>query len=301
MRRSHAPTVDGKPALAVMELNYSIIPLRPAGAGWSSIRDMLKYVQMELNEGTLPDGSRYIKKDTLLARRAPQVPIGKDTTYGMGLMVDTEYGTPVVHHGGDMVGYHSDMMWLPEHNVGAVVLTNADPGWILRTQFRRKLLEVLFDGRPEADADVAAQAKSFYDQLAAERKLLTVPALAADAAKLASHYVNDALGEITVSQTGAATVFDFGEWRSEVATRHNPDGSVSFITIAPGHHRLRVRRRVRAEAVAHRPGRAARVRVCRRRPDVGVEVAAPSSLSGTERIVTDSDRHGVTPIQIVTE
>ncbi len=231
---SHAPNVDGKPALAVMELNYSIIPLRPAGAGWSSIRDMLKYVQMELNEGTLPDGSRYIKKDTLLARRAPQVPIGKDTTYGMGLMVDTEYGTPVVHHGGDMVGYHSDMMWLPEHNVGAVVLTNADPGWILRTQFRRKLLEVLFDGRPEADADVAAQAKSFYDQLAAERKLLTVPALAADAAQLASHYINDALGEITVSQTGAATVFDFGEWRSEVATRHNPDGSVSFITIAPG-------------------------------------------------------------------
>ena len=231
---SHAPTVDGKPALAVMELNYSIIPLRPAGAGWSNIRDMLKYVQMELDEGTLPDGTRYIAKDTLLARRAPQVKIGQDTTYGMGLMVDTKYGTPVVHHGGDMVGFHSDMMWLPEQKVGAVILTNADPGWILRTQFRRKLLEVLFDGRPEADADVAAQAKSFYEQLAAERKLLTIPAVAADAAKLAPHYVNEALGDITVNRNGATTVFDFGEWHSEVATRHNPDGSVSFITTAPG-------------------------------------------------------------------
>ena len=98
---SHAPTVDGKPALAVMELNYSIIPLRPAGAGWSNIRDMLKYVQMELDEGTLPDGTRYIAKDTLLARREPQVPIGKDATYGMGLMVDTNTASPVVHHGGD--------------------------------------------------------------------------------------------------------------------------------------------------------------------------------------------------------
>ena len=217
-----------------MELNYSIIPLRPAGAGWSSVRDMLKYVQMELNEGTLPDGSRYIRKDTLLARRAPQVPIGKDTTYGMGLMVDTEYGTPVVHHGGDMIGYHSDMMWLPEHNVGAVVLTNADPGWILRTQFRRKLLEVLFDGRAEADAAVAAQAKSFYGQLAADRKLLTIPAAADESAKLASHYVNEALGDITVTRQGAATTFDMGEWHSEMATRKNPDGSMSFITIAPG-------------------------------------------------------------------
>ena len=231
---SHSPDVDGKPSLAVMELNYSIIPLRPAGAGWSNIRDMLKYVQMELNEGTLPDGSRYIRKDTLLARRAPQVPIGKDTTYGMGLMVDTEYGTPVVHHGGDMIGYHSDMMWLPEHNVGAVVLTNADPGWILRTQFRRKLLEVLFDGRAEADAAVAAQAKSFYDQLAADRKLLTIPAAADESAKLASHYVNEALGDITVTRQGAATTFDMGEWHSEMATRKNPDGSMSFITIAPG-------------------------------------------------------------------
>ena len=46
----------------------------------------------------------------------------------MGLMVDTTYGIPVVHHGGDMIGYHSDMMWLPEHNVGAVILTNGDVG-----------------------------------------------------------------------------------------------------------------------------------------------------------------------------
>ena len=29
----HAPDVDGKPAHAVMEVNYSIIPLRPAGGG----------------------------------------------------------------------------------------------------------------------------------------------------------------------------------------------------------------------------------------------------------------------------
>jgi hypothetical protein len=125
-------------------------------------------------------------------------------------------------------------MWLPQHNVGAVILTNADPGWALRGPFQRKLLEVLFDGRPEADADVAAQAKCFFDQLAADRKLLTVPADAADAARLGSRYANDALGDITVRRSGSAVVFDFGEWKSDVASRHNPDGTVSFITIAPG-------------------------------------------------------------------
>ena len=70
-------------------------------------------------------------KEPLLARRAAQVPIGKSTTYGMGLEVDVTYGTPVVHHGGATFGYLSDMMWLPENGVGAVILTNSDTGGML--------------------------------------------------------------------------------------------------------------------------------------------------------------------------
>jgi len=231
---SHSPDADGKTAKAVTAINDAIIPARPAGGAWSSVNDMLKYVSMELAEGKLPDGTTYISKEPLLERRAPQVSIGKDVTYGMGLMVDTTYGVPVVHHGGDLVGYHSDMMWLPQQNVGLVILTNADPGWLLRDRIRRKLLEVLFDGHPEAEALLNADAKSFYADLAAERKLMTIPADANESAKLAKHYTNASLGEITVSTSGASTIFDFGEWKSEVASRKNPDGTISFITTVPG-------------------------------------------------------------------
>ena len=231
---AYGPDIDGKPAKAVFDLDYSIVPLRPAGGAWSSVNDMLKYVSMELANGMLPGGRRFVGAEPLLERRRPQVPIGKDATYGMGLMVDSKYGVPVVHHGGDMIGYHSDMMWLPDHNVGAVILTNGDLGTIIRSGFRRKLLEVLFDGRPEADADLAAASKTFFEQLAADRKLVVVPAEAGDAAKLAARYTNASLGDLAVRRAGTATVFDFGEWQSEVASRHNPDGSVSFITIAPG-------------------------------------------------------------------
>jgi CubicO group peptidase (beta-lactamase class C family) len=231
---AHAPDVDGKAALAIFDLNYSIIPLRPAGAGWSNINDMLKYVSMELANGALPDGKRYISQAPLLARRDAKVPIGKDAVYGMGLMVDRTYGVPVVHHGGDMIGFHSDMMWFPEQQVGAVVLTNGDPGWLIRSGFRRKLQEVLFDGRPEADADLAAAAKNFFAQIAADRKTLVVPANSQDAAALGAHYKNAGLGELEVQRSGNKTIFDFGEWKSEVASRHNPDGTTSFITISPG-------------------------------------------------------------------
>jgi len=231
---SHAPDTDGKTARAMTAINDAVIPARPAGGAWSSVNDMLKYVSMELAEGKLPDGTTYISKEPLLERRAPQVSIGKDVTYGMGLMVDTTYGVRVVHHGGDLVGYHSDMMWLPQQNVGLVILTNADPGWLLRDRIRRKLLELLFDGRPEAEALLNADAKSFYADLAAERKLMTIPADANESAKLAKHYANASLGEITVSTSGASTIFDFGEWKSQVASRKNPDGTISFITTVPG-------------------------------------------------------------------
>jgi CubicO group peptidase (beta-lactamase class C family) len=230
----HSPDVDGKTALAIAKVNTSIVPVRPAGGAWSTIKDMLKYVQMELAEGQLPGGKPYLGKDALLARRAPQVAIGTDATYGMGLMVDKTWGVTVVHHGGDMIGFHSDMMWLPEFGVGAVVLTNGDLGWLIRGQFQRKLLEVLFDGRPEADARLAASAKAFFASRASDRTLLTIPADAAEVAKLAPRYRSAALGDISVGKAGAATRFDFGEYASEVASKQNPDGTISFVTIVPG-------------------------------------------------------------------
>jgi CubicO group peptidase (beta-lactamase class C family) len=230
----HAPDLDGKIGPALMDWNYSIVPMRPAGGAWSSVKDMLKFVQLELSEGLLPDGKRLVSSEALLTRRAPNVKIGQEDSYGMGLGTVTSYGVSLVHHGGGLVGFHSDMLWLPEHGVGAVILTNSDPGWVLRDAFRRKFLEVLFDGRPEADGEVAVKAETFKKSLAAERKTLTLPADPTAAGKLAPRYRNDALGELKTRTDNGRTLFDFGEWSSEVASKQNPDGSVSFITAAPG-------------------------------------------------------------------
>jgi hypothetical protein len=84
--------VDGRPEKALMAVNYAAIPIRPAGAAWSSVRDMLKYVSLELAHGKTPDGKTYIASGPLLERRKQQVSIGSDESYGMGLMVDTTYG-----------------------------------------------------------------------------------------------------------------------------------------------------------------------------------------------------------------
>jgi len=229
----HGDTVDGKPAVASMAFNYSIYPARPAGGVWTSSGDLIKYVQLEMDKGKLPDGKQLVSADNLLARRAPQIALGENATYGMGLEVSTKYGVPVVSHGGSMAGFKSNWYLLPDSQIGAVILTNADTGGMLLGPFSRRLLEVVFDGKPEAEGDIAAQAARYKAQLAKERERLVVPAAPDLVAKLAKKYSSKELGEIDLLSEHGKTVFDFGEWKSEVASRKNDDGSISFITIDP--------------------------------------------------------------------
>jgi hypothetical protein len=125
------------------------------------------------------------------------------------------------------------MIWLPDYGVGAVILTNADSGVVIRGPLLRRLLEVLFDGKPEAEENLKVAAANLKASIAKERERLVVPADPAEVAKLAPRYVSTALGEVNVLKEGTATLFDVGEWKSVVASRKNDDGTISFITIDP--------------------------------------------------------------------
>jgi len=139
-----------------------------------------------------------------------------------------------VYHGGSMIGYKSNMYYLPEHDVAAVLLTNGDEGGALLGPFSRRLLEILFDGKPEAEENVATAAKNMKAAVLEERKRLTIPAEKAASERLAPRYSNASLGEIAVSRQGNETWFDFGEWKSPVASRKNDDGTIAFVTVVPG-------------------------------------------------------------------
>ena len=210
-----------------------VLPSRPDGGTWSNVDDMLRYLQMELADGLLADGSRYIGAAALQERLKQQVATGNDTGYGMGLKLDRSLGTLVVNHGGSEAGYRSDMFWLPEHDVGAVILTNADSGTGMRYPFRRRVLELLFDGSPLAEENVAVQSRRFKQGDEAARNALTVPADPGVGGTLAARYRNAALGDIVVSRQGATLWFDFGGWNSEMATRKEAETPL-LVTVSPG-------------------------------------------------------------------
>lgn len=229
----HGDDIDGKPAVADIAFDYSVLPARPAGGLWTSAHDLARYVVDELNEGKLADGTQLVTPANLLMRRKPQIALGEDAWYGMGLIVDRTYGVPVISHGGSMAGYKSDFFFLPETGEGVVILTNADTGGMIGGTLSRKLLEVLFDGKPEADGNLEQGAKNYKAVRDKERQRLVVPPDAIAVSKLAAHYSSKELGGLEVKTAGGATVFDFGEWKSKVASRENEDGTISMITIDP--------------------------------------------------------------------
>jgi CubicO group peptidase (beta-lactamase class C family) len=229
----HGDDVDGKTRVANMAFNYSIESARPAGGVWTSSHDLSQYVLDELDLGKLPNGTRLVSEENLLMRRAPQISLGEDSWYGMGLTVDRRYGVPVVSHGGSMAGFKTNFFFLPDSGVGAVVLTNSDTGGMLEGPFSRRLLEVLFDGKPEAEGNLSAAAANYKAALAKDRERLVVPADATIVNQLASRYTSKELGQLDVLKAAGSTTFDFGEWKSAVASRKNDDGTISFITIDP--------------------------------------------------------------------
>jgi CubicO group peptidase (beta-lactamase class C family) len=233
--RPHGFSIDGRMTEMSNSFNHLISPYRPAGGAWSSAADVARYVQLEITKGIAPDGKRLVSEANLLERRKAGVPTGENAFYGMGLFTEVVSGVPVVTHGGTLQGFHSDWWALPDSGIGAVLLTNADSGPAMFEPFLRRLLEVAYDGKPEAAQQVASAAAAIKLQAKARGEHLTVPGDPAAMANLAANYRDNELGNtITISSRDGGKWIKAGSIEGPVATRANPDGTTSLVSIAPG-------------------------------------------------------------------
>jgi CubicO group peptidase (beta-lactamase class C family) len=233
--RPHGFDVDGRMVEMPNHFNHLIVPYRPAGGAWSSAADMARYAELELSKGVTPEGKRLVSEANILERRKRGVPTGEDSWYGMGLMDEVISGVEVVTHGGTLQGFHSDWWVLPGTGIGAVILTNADSGPAMLAPFLRRLMEVVYDGKPEAAKEVASAAARQKVQAKARRAKLTLPGDPAKLADLAAKYRDPELGNtITISERNGAKWVKAGFIEGPVATRKNADGSTSLVSIAPG-------------------------------------------------------------------
>ena len=232
--KPHDFDIDDRIAPAAMDLNLAMEPFLPAGGAWSTAHDMALYVINELEEGVLPNGGRLVSAESLLARRAHNVPTGEASWYGMGLFDDQTYGVSVVQHGGSLVGYKSNWFAVPAADAAVVILTNSDAGQGLLGSLSRRFLEVLYDGKPEAAENVASLVERRDIALAKFRSEIDNPGNPEVLGSLADRYANAALGPLTVRREGGRTYLQSTTIASEVTTKKNEDGTYSIVMISPG-------------------------------------------------------------------
>jgi hypothetical protein len=75
-------------------------------------------------------------------------------SYGLGWFVGGYKGQRLLSHGGSAFGYTSDIAFLPDADLGIVVLTNESQtgmGWYFSMAVEARLLELLFDQPAEID------------------------------------------------------------------------------------------------------------------------------------------------------
>jgi CubicO group peptidase (beta-lactamase class C family) len=213
--------------------NSTIAPYRPAGGAWSSAHDMALYVLDELTKGVATNGKRIVSEQNLLARRVHNAPIGENAWYGMGLMESRAKGIPVVTHGGDLFGYHSNWFAFPETQSGLVILTNSDAGPGLIGLVQRKLLEIMFDAKPEAAENLAtALVNGAASRAKSKSEIVALTPALTDS--IVGLYTNAALGPMTIAREDGKVTMRTTSITSELASRKNPDGSMSIVTMTPG-------------------------------------------------------------------
>lgn len=103
-----------------LEFESAVYPTAPASAIWSTATDVARYVQMQLNRGVTPDGTRIVSEANLLETWTAQV----DGGFGLDWFVGDYFGQRMISHNGLTIGYAAAASFLPDANLGVVVLTN---------------------------------------------------------------------------------------------------------------------------------------------------------------------------------
>lgn len=191
-----------------------ITMIGPAGSINSSANEMAKWVQLHLSNGTV-GGKKILGPATLADLHAPQMVIGAPSdrpeitpgSYALAWFVDGYRGHTRVEHGGNIDGFSALVTFLPQDDLGLVILTNKNgtgvPELIARHTIDRFLKLDPIDWTGEALAkrekgkEVSKEAKAKKESV---RKTGTKPAH--KLAEYAGDYENPGYGPLKVAVAG---------------------------------------------------------------------------------------------------
>jgi CubicO group peptidase (beta-lactamase class C family) len=147
-------------------------PIAPAGAVWSNADDMARFLLTVSNNGVSPDGEQVLSAETLRAMQSPEIaPAGPFDSYGIGWIIESYNGVPLVWHGGNIKGFTSDLAFLPDADLGIVTLTNVADANDFRNSVRQYVFELAFGLGHDASMSFAAAYEGHEAQMRAASEM----------------------------------------------------------------------------------------------------------------------------------
>ncbi len=140
----------------------------PAGSVSSTVNDMAKYLLFHLNKG-MAGGKQVISREQADYLRKGHTITSQDssrvTLYGHCWFVEQNSRYRVIFHTGTTWGFTALCAFVPEHDLGIVILVNAEAPAYPRYAIMRRMID-LYKGYPDKDYN-----KIFYEEwLASARK-----------------------------------------------------------------------------------------------------------------------------------
>jgi len=196
------------------EVEGVFTPIVPAGALWSTAEDMSKYLIMLLNHGVAANGRRVVSAENLEYLWEPRVLHDTNLNYGLGWEIEDYHGLTIIHHPGGTVGFASELVVIPELNVGFALLTNrVDLTAPIGRMAYYRLLEMLTGSEQTYDKEIAKTQRDVNGQL------LTLSAITKKTVNLEEinpflgTYYNETLGYVDLLLHDDSTVWlDVGEY-----------------------------------------------------------------------------------------
>jgi CubicO group peptidase (beta-lactamase class C family) len=216
--------VEGK----LIEIPINIIDnLAPAGSISSSVKDMVQWLITQLGNGEL-EGQQVIPDGAVQTIRKPYTIIGVNprnnqfthfALYGLGLRINDRNGKLVYSHGGAVEGFLSSLVFIPEENLGIIVLTNNDVNNFyqdLTSEIRDAFLDLPYKGYSDNSITYFLKemkvSNARIDSLRNVVKLKNNPSHALKA--YTGTYMNEVYGKITIAMEDKLLTVHFS---------HHPD------------------------------------------------------------------------------
>jgi CubicO group peptidase (beta-lactamase class C family) len=230
----HSHDLSGSPVPIDPVIEHFANAVAPAGSVWSTVLDMASYLRFELRNGLNDAGDRIVSLENLMARRQPAIKIDDKSSYGLGLFLSKPQGIDEIGHGGNTMGFTSEMLFLPKHGIGVSVLVNLRAANSFTLALHQRLLELLFDAESKADAMIAATATSLAKALERTRqRVKTDPAEIAWIDNLIDSYECEELGPARISKAEGGYRIDFESWSSDLGAEEQSSDSRQIVLVSP--------------------------------------------------------------------